>query len=175
MNTEEVSEDRATKFVQSMIGLCVSSKSARAALRRSLSLELEDSSWRYLSPWIDLTDTRVRKIYTLIAGMLASEKTVESGSLPLGKVLRLAVKDRVKKEGTNKEPPTDPRFRRLLATNGVEDVLLVLPPIIRLIQSRCPGQLDYASLLRDLEWYGERVRVRWAHDFFQVSDEQEGL
>ena len=75
MNTTEKPKDHASAFVQGMVGLCMQSKGARAALRRSLSPEQESGSWIYLSPWIDLTDTKKRKIHVLIAGMLASEKT----------------------------------------------------------------------------------------------------
>lgn len=172
MNSESTSSNRAAAFVQNMIELCKRSNAARSALRRSVSPEQEVFIYVYLSPWIDLTDIRKRKIYTLVASMLASEKDVSSGSLSLGKALQFAVKKRIKKDSSNKEPPLDPRFRRLLATDGVDDALLVLRPIISLIQARCPGQLDYISLLRDLEWYDERVRVRWARDFFGTAEEQ---
>lgn len=173
MNTTEKPKDHASAFVQGMVGLCMQSKGARAALRRSLSPEQESGSWIYLSPWIDLTDTKKRKIHVLIAGMLASEKTVGAGLLSLGKALRLAVKDRKKNEGAKNQFPDDPRFRRLLATDDIDDVLLVLRPIIQFIQSRCPGQLDYSSVLRDLEFYGERVRARWAQEFFRGIDNVE--
>lgn len=175
MKSERTSSNRAAAFVQNMIELCKRSNGARSALRRAVSQEQEAFIYMYLSPWIDLTDNRKRKIYTLVASMLASEKDVGSGSLSLGKALQLSVKKRIKKDDSNKEPPSDPRFRRLLATDGVDDALLVLPPIIRLIQARCPGQLDYVSLLRDLEWYDERVRIRWARDFFRTVEEQEDI
>lgn len=175
MNTTEKPKDRSSAFVQGMVELCTRSKGARAALRRSLSPEQESGSWIYLSPWIDLTDTKERKIHVLIAGMLASEKTVGAGSLSLGKALRLAVKDRKKKEEAKNQTPEDPRFRRLLATDDIDDALLVLRPIMQFIQSRCPGQLDYSSVLRDLKFYGERVRARWAQDFFRGIDNVEEI
>lgn len=64
------------------------------------------------------------------------------------------------------------RFRRLLACDGVEDVIGQLRSWIRLAASKGVG-VNYEGLFADLwnwPWYADDIRVKWAKSFWQSGD-----
>lgn len=64
------------------------------------------------------------------------------------------------------------RFRRLLACDGVEDVIGQLRSWVRLAASNGVG-VNYESLFADLwnwPWYADDIRVKWAKAFWQSGE-----
>lgn len=76
-----------------------------------------------------------------------------------------------KREGG--EHPYDRHFKRLLACDSIEDLAKQLHRLIRRLNREGIG-LDYEALYKDLNaWqnYSDRVKVRWAADFWQAPVE----
>ncbi len=70
------------------------------------------------------------------------------------------------------EESTERRFRRLLASGNVEDVIDQLRSWIRLASSK-GVPVNYESLFADLwnwRFYAEDIRVQWARSFWRAND-----
>ncbi len=57
------------------------------------------------------------------------------------------------------------RFRRLLALEDREELLVALVRIVRLLDGTAP----VVSLADDIYWWGERVKERWAYDYYATA------
>ncbi len=57
------------------------------------------------------------------------------------------------------------RFRRLLLVEDREELLPALSRVVRLLG----GQAPVAPLAGDIYWWGERVKERWAYDYYAAA------
>lgn len=145
-----------------------------AKLRRADNENTEYQSWEILSRWVNLEWESDRKAFALIGASLARLKPSDDGSLSIGEALRMVhVMD---KDSEDIEKSSSAlRLRRLLACKEKEEVMDILKPVIRYIESK-GFFLHYASLLDEVLWFNndvsrERTRARWAQDFFRKKEE----
>ncbi|MGL4959024.1 MAG: type I-E CRISPR-associated protein Cse2/CasB, partial [Plesiomonas sp.] len=107
--------------------------------------------------------------YALVAAAVARGQQTTNGRLSLGKAIANAFP-----EGSNSDQ-AKARLRRLLACDEVSEACLILRPLLSLIRSRVSTPLDYSGLLEDLRWFnqaGERVKARWAQQFYNKTVEE---
>ncbi|MDF0604422.1 type I-E CRISPR-associated protein Cse2/CasB [Neisseriaceae bacterium TC5R-5] len=163
--------NRQQRFVQSLLQRCQQDKGLAAALRRADNPATEYQSWEFLAAHhIDLEQNSQRLPYTTIAAALARSKITHNGSLPLGQALARSYPS---EKNDQKNSPAKARLRRLLACNQLDELCPVLRPLLTLIDSRLPGQLDYARLLTELcyfERHPEQSKARWAQSFYQTTN-----
>lgn len=131
-----------------------------AALRRADNPATEYQAWEHLTTWCDLEKPWERLPYATIAAALARAKPVQNGNQRIGRAIAACFD-----EG-NQSDNAKAKLRRLLACENVEEACQVLRPLLSFVASKENTRLNYAVLLDDLLWFGDRVRQRWATDFF---------
>ncbi|MBI9096628.1 MAG: type I-E CRISPR-associated protein Cse2/CasB [Sphaerochaeta sp.] len=145
-----------------------------AKLRKADHENTEYQSWEILSSWVNLEWESDRKAFALIGASLARSKPSEDGTLSIGEALRMVhVKD--KDIGDIEKSSSALRLRRLLACKEKEELMDILKPVIRYIESK-GSLLHYGRLLDEILWFNtdssrEKTRARWARDFFRKREE----
>lgn len=145
-------------------------KGKNASFKRADNPSTEQECWGELARFgVNLTNESERLPFALIGAIIAKGKGKESGEITFGSALYCAF-------GKDKTAAATARLRRLLSCDDVEEVFLVMRGILRLIQSRVSFELDYSQLLQDLLWFNhnpQRVKARWAQDFYNKPTEEE--
>ncbi len=143
-------------------------------LRKADNENTEYQSWEILSRWVNLEWESDRKAFALIGASLARSRPSEDGKYSIGEALRMVhVKDKGNEDIENSSSAL--RLRRLLACKDKEEVMDILKPVIRYIESK-GFIVHYASLLDEILWFNndvsrERTRAKWARDFFRKKEE----
>lgn len=150
-------------FVQFIIEHCQQNKGAAAKLRRADNPNTEYQSWEIIGPWVDLEDSYQRLPYATVAAAIARAKAPVNGQLSLGRAIALAYADKPTAEHSDQAKA---RLRRLLACSDVVEVCRVIRPILTLVDSKVSQPLDFAKLLSELRYFGERSKIRWAQEFY---------
>lgn len=151
-------------------------KGLLARLRKAESETTESQAWEALSRWIDLEKPWERQAYGLIGASLSRLKSVKDGSLGLGGALRFLW---VKRGGETKIEDSSEamRLRRLLSCRDQNEALDVIRPLLRYLTGQ-DVPISHAILLEDLLWFNidasqERIKLRWAKEFYVKSGEEE--
>lgn len=158
-------KDRAAAFVGAL-RRTRNDRGKLAALRRGLT----DNPRMHMDAWpvvASLGGDIGQPVFVTVAALFASHPE-ESNARNLGETCRRIA------QGDGKEIAAsfETRFRRLLASNNVEDVTGQLRSWIRLATSKSVG-INYESLFADLwNWpfYADDIRVKWAKSFWQTND-----
>ena len=136
-----------------------------ADLRHGTNSATEYRAWPHLALWCDLTNERNRRIMLNVAAGFA----IHGRSVP-GKSLADAIHKIATGEGRGKAGLStfDSRFRRFLTCSTAEEVCDHLPGVLRTAQ-RHGIPIDFTQLYKDLTYWGERVKVRWAQVYWGGS------
>lgn len=147
----------------------------RARMRRALSPAQASQAWGDIVRFVDISKPGPRSFFTLIGASIALEKGSTQGTYGLGYVLYMC--DETKHRAVDiKEGPDALRLRRLVASRSSESLYRNLKPLLALIRSRCPGQLDYSLLLDELlsfEYADSKIKARWIKDFYKPFEKEE--
>ncbi|NWH06832.1 type I-E CRISPR-associated protein Cse2/CasB [Desulfobacter latus] len=143
-----------------------------ADLRRGFSPGTEHRCWPYIAVYCDLSKKRERIIWqTVAAGFATFEQTADSGNL--GAVMRRLALDGVSGSPEDALRSFDARFRRLLTCDSAVDVCERLPGIIKAAKSKNIIPIDFEVLYKDLFYWGERVKLRWATSYWGGQKDEE--
>ena len=164
---------RAERFVQYVIQRIHQDNGFAARLRRADNLATEYQSWELLADFgVDLEKSWDRLPFCTVGAALAKAKPKQNGNLGLGAAIAASY------EKGSQSDQARTRLRRLLACSAADEVCQILRPMLALIASRGVN-LDFCQLLQQLLWYSgagkERVRTRWAQDFYHHTAVQEKL
>ena len=145
-----------------------------AKLRKADNENTEYQSWEILSNWVNLEWEINRKAYGMVSASLARMKPKMNGSVSLGEALRRV---HLKNKGSEdlEKSSSALRLRRILSCKETEELIEILKPVVRYLESN-DILLDYARLLDEILWFNhdtsrERTRARWARDFFKKKEE----
>jgi CRISPR system Cascade subunit CasB len=174
-----VASEKYEQFVQYVLtGVGnAANKGFGARLRKADNETTAYQSWDILSRWVDLQNEGDRRSYALIAASLARTRRAENGTLGLGRALLTAYGAETRRDETEQErSPAHTRLRRLLACADRAELLGVLRPMLRLLESK-EARLDYARLLSEVLWFDKedsraRCRARWAQEFYRREPEE---
>lgn len=135
----------------------------QAVMRRADNPNQCSAAWEFLVPFCDIADERQRLCFALVGAAIAREKPDADGTGSVGMALRKIC-------GTDSEAleREKRRLRRLIACDTPWDLIPVLRPILRYIQSK-GGSVNYTELLRELLYWNEKTRVAWTRDFFRKN------
>ncbi|NLB30281.1 MAG: type I-E CRISPR-associated protein Cse2/CasB [Alcaligenaceae bacterium] len=159
---------REDEFVDYIIKRCQQDKGFAARLRRADNSATEYQSWEILGRWVDLENAWERLPYATVAAAIARSKVDRNGTLGLGQGLAKCYSD--KNTESDKGGPANARLRRLLACNDTQEVCRVIRPLLTMIGGRVDQPLNYGQLLRDLRYFSEKSKIRWAQDFYRNLD-----
>lgn len=159
MSTEKSGKSREQAFVDYVLARMEVDSAFGAALRRADNPATEYQAWEHLAAWCDIERDAERRPYATVASALARTKPVMDGSLGIGEAIAACY------EEGNASDSAKAKLRRLLACDSSEEACAVLRPLLSLISSR-GVRLGYGKLLNELTHFGDRVRARWAVNFY---------
>jgi CRISPR system Cascade subunit CasB len=166
-------KNREEQFVGYLFEKMKTDKGFRAPLRRADNEATEYQSWEILSRWCDIEKPWERKAFALIAASLARNAPEKDGEVFLGEALDKAYTDASGNRGRD-QAAAQARLRRVLACRDGEELGKILRSVLKLISSR--GVLiNHSKLLNELLWFdrsGERIKVRWAQQFYGKREEK---
>lgn len=145
-------------------------RGAMAALRCLLNPEQRFRAWQLIAGINGIGNTAIETVAGLYA--LHPEEKVDE-DYHFGSACKQLAFDR-KKQQVDDESPFDKRFRRLLACDSREELRAHLKDIVRGMKSS-GIPVNYASLYDDICWWGDRVRERWAIQYWQKPFKKEDL
>lgn len=167
MSDEVKKASKSESFVIRTIDLCQKNKGLAAGLKRADNPATEYQCWEHLAAFnIDLEKDYQRLPYATIAAAIAKAKVEHNGSMGIGRGIALCYE-----EGNNSDQ-AKAKLRRLLACESIEEVCRILRPLLSLVDSKVNLRLNYAHLLSDLlkfHFDNQRVKVRWAQDFYKQA------
>jgi CRISPR system Cascade subunit CasB len=160
---QQQTQDRCQKFISYVIDRMENDRAMGARLRRSDNPATEYQSWEYFTRFgVDLQNRRERKAFATIAAALARAKPKSDGGLDIGRAIALSY-------GEGREDhQAKSRLRRLLACDTSEEACDILRPLLSLVASRGRA-VRFEQLLRDLLYFSERTKERWAQEFFSSA------
>lgn len=160
---------RAERFVNYALERIKQDNGFAARLKRADNPATEYQSWEVLAEFgVDLQQVAQRLPYCIIGAALAKAQPATDGQLNFGAAIAACFD-----EG-NQATQAKARLRRLLACTSIAETCRVLRPLLTLMASR--GVVPhYGQLLDQLLWFSgqgqERVRARWAQDFYRRSEQ----
>ena len=164
MRTETHIATKSDIFVQHTITQCQQDKGFSAILRRAGDPATEYQCWEHLVAFqIDLDNDYLRLPYATIAAAIAKAKVRHNGTTGIGRAIAQCYED-----GHNSYQAKT-KLRRLLASENVEEICRILPPVFSLIDTKANITLNYVQLLKDLLNFhhdSQWVKTRWAQDFY---------
>lgn len=160
---------RTERFVSYVIDRIEKDNSFAARLKRADNPATEYQSWELLANFgIDLEKAWERLPYCTVGAALARAKPAANGRLPLGAAIAACFDD------GNQSEQARARLRRLLACTSATEACRILRPLLALMASRGVTP-DFSQLLEQLLWFSgngqERIRARWAQEFYRRSGE----
>lgn len=158
-------KSREQGFVEYVIARCAEDKGFAARMRRADNPATEYQSWEYLASFgVNLENEYERVPFLVIGAAIARAKVERNGSLSLGRAMVACY------ENGRESEPAKARLRRLLACSDVKEACRVIRPILALISSKIAQPVDYARILRQLRFFGERTRTSWAMEFYGQAE-----
>lgn len=147
-------------FVAEVIRLSKKEPAFRSAMRRADNPVTESFAWEHLVTWCDISKDWERLPFALIGSAVANELPDSDGKANLGELLRKCCTSDDDREREKR------RFRRILSCESIQELCIVLRPILKYLQSNSSVPIGYAGLLTDILYFNERVKLRWAESFF---------
>ncbi len=140
-----------------------------ANLRRGLSETTANRTWPYIARWCNLENDRQRTIFQTVAGSFAFNPNATSEG-NMGTTMRqLATSDG---RGADGLKTFETRFRRFLSCDSVFDVCDRLPTVIRTTQAKGVA-INHEELFKDLHYWSDPVKIRWANRYWGNTQEGE--
>lgn len=170
--TREAQDDsREKRFVDTVLGVCARDKGQAAHLRRADNPATEYQAWELLARFgVNLNYQDERLAYVLVAANVAKDKLTDNGNATLGQALAACYD-----EGNQSKQATA-RLRRLLACDDMAEITRILRPMLSMVRSRSRAKLDYVNLLKQLKQFrfdSNRIKARWAQEFYRQDNTQE--
>lgn len=171
MTTEQTTQTRAQRFVNSIIANIDKDKGMGAKLRQADNPATEYQAWEYLVRYgnVDLNVEEERKAFCTVGAALSRVKPKKDGTAGLGKALAKCYETKGNKKTdakNDKNSQANAKLHRLLACKSTVEACKILRTLLSLIASKAPEALCYARLLNDLRYFDDQTRMRWAQDFF---------
>ena len=147
-------------FVTSAIRRSKEEPAFRAAMRRAANPATAAFAWEHLVAWCDITKEWERLPFALIGAAVADVLPDADGKADLGELLRKCCSSPDDMEREKR------RLRRILSCDSTAELCNVLRPVLKYLQSNSKVPIGYATLLSDILYFSERVKLRWAESFF---------
>ena len=167
---------RSDEFVDYLFKICSRDKGFRADLRRADNPAFEWRIWPVINRFAgSLESDDIRKAYAIIGSAIGKSGQSRNGNIGIGKAFRFISKGDAGKFPKGDAGKFPPRFMRLLSSNDLSDLLMVLRPVLSYISSEDIA-LDYKGLLKSIlgfryEESRNRIKACWAADYLNVEED----
>lgn len=163
----EQRNEKDRKIVERIMERMKDDNGMRAHLTRADNPDTEHYSYRYLAAYWGREDGARERIakesYQTVCASIARRRVEQNGSRSLIKELhRNYATDGL----LDDKSPAHARLRRILACRTSQEANECIRPLLRLIESKEGLSIDYVQLLQDLIYFGDRVREKWAKEFY---------
>lgn len=161
--------ERAAEFVKQLRRI-KNDRGKMAALRRGLSPTTVVDAWPVVAGLGGIIGQPGESVHGDVAALFATHPK-ESNARNFGQTCR----EIAMANSSDKKPSKsyERRFRRLIASSELSDLVGQLRSWIRLADSKDVG-VDYESLFTDLwkwHWDMDRIRVQWARSFWRSGND----
>lgn len=168
--TDNSTAKRGHAFVGYVLERMKTDNAFAAHLRRADNPTTAYQSWEILAPWCKLDTRWDFQPFATVGAALARCQIEADGSMGLGEALSTALSGDDGTPGREMESARR-RVRRVLASRDGVEACSVLRSTLRLLEAK-GSRLCYGRLLDDLLFFGERVKVRWAQEFYGQGGEE---
>ena len=150
----------------------VMNKAQKAMFKRADSDALNHQSWAFLlRNGIDIENADDRDVASLIVASIARSKSEKNGSKTFPQALAACYPD------GNASDAAAMKMRRVCSCDSVQELVDVLRPVLRLIESRIGG-IDYVELYWGLRRYKfddrrQDIQARWMKAFYSTSAQED--
>ncbi len=176
-HNDNIKKDHSYYFVDYIFRLCNSDSGIASKLKRAGSENQAVSSYGILvGAGVDIEKYYQLIPHSIVAEIIAKSKLEsDAGKENFGKVLRLSTE---LKKGDDKEI-NDTRMRRILNCDTLEELQVILRPVLNFIISRgFIGNLCLHDFLNDLLYFEHeaaqnRIKKKWAKGFYTVNNDKE--
>lgn len=164
-------DGREKAFVEHVIARSKIDAGYAAMMRHGDNPDTDYYAYEPLASFIDLDDDRKRLPYALIGAAICREKAEKDGAAGIGEVLAKCCADSSDKGNLS--------LQRLLSCGTIQEACSIIRRILSLAQSREPGSLSYARLLKELVQFEasnmrqKKIKQGWAMDFYAISPPDE--
>lgn len=164
MDSEKRKEPDGKGFVLFVMHCIEQDKGAAAALRKADTSSTDHQSWEHLVRFgVNLQNENQRLSFGLIGAALVKGKVKRIGLLGIGEAIAKCYDKKAQSDQAKA------KLRRLLACDSIAELCSILRPMLRLIESKCTGTLNYIRLLDEIlhfELNNERTKAKWAQNFY---------
>lgn len=155
-------------FVRYIIDLYKRDKKASADLKKGDNKNLNYKSWQHLIKFnIDIENDKDRIVYGLIATNIVKNKLDKDGKDSIGLALSKCYENRNQDDNHG-----EIKLMRLLACDNYRELCQVLKYYLPFIEEKAKGILSYSILLKDILYFNEKTKAKWASDFFKKSKKE---
>lgn len=143
----------------------ISDKGQKAKFKRADTEALNHQCWSFLlAHGVDIESNNDREIASLVVASIARSKTEKNGKKPFASALAACYPD-----GSASDSAVM-KMRRICSCDSIPELLGVLRPVLRLIESRV-GNIDYVDLYEGLlrfrfEDSRRNIQARWMKAFY---------
>ena len=162
--------NKSEGFVEYIIKLVQENKAASAAIKYADHQTLSYKSWEYLASFMDIEKENERLSYGVIGAAIAKNKIKNDGTVGIGKAIRYCCGTEVKAEDAVEKS----KLIHLLSCGNTRELCLLLRRYIPFIESKVPGKLSYSQLLQDSLYFGDKIKTKWAIDFYKQDNSIDG-
>ena len=156
--------NRYKAFIDYVINRSKNDNKFSSEIRRASNPTFEAGGWETLVQFnISLDFKHTRRAYLIMAAAAVQSKIAEDGTIGIGRALALSYAE------NQSDDQAKARLRRLLACTSLEDVNMVIRPMLTFVQSRKVTNLNYSGILKQLDGYHfdqDKVRAQWATEFY---------
>ena len=161
---KDINETKQGKFIQFLIEKIKTDNGLRAAFTRADNESTQFQVWDTLQAWSGLENESEVSCYATVGAAIARDRIDHNGHASLGEGLRLAF------DHGSESDPAKARLRRILACENRGELCQVVRSVLRLIHSK-GVTLNYKQLLLDFVYFNEKIKMKWASDFYRRSEE----
>ncbi|MDO4628020.1 MAG: type I-E CRISPR-associated protein Cse2/CasB [Planctomycetia bacterium] len=159
-------EYNISDFVDSVIQRIEKDTGFRARMRRADNPLTAEEAWSYLIKLgnVDLKNDIQRFGFGLVGAAIARDRVKENGTQTLGRALNFC-----RESMTEEDASVERLLRRVLACRDALELIPILRRVVVYIQKNEKTALDYKQLLKDILYFGENVKLRWAKDYYSFG------
>ncbi len=163
--------EKYENFVKHIIDLYKRDKKAEVDLKKGDNKNLSYKSWQHLIKFnIDIENDKDRIVYGLIATNIVKNKLDKDGKDSIGIALSKCYEN--KNQDNKDDNQGEVKLMRLLACDSYYELCQVLKYYLPFIEEKAKGILSYSILLKDILYFNEKTKAKWASDFFKKAKKE---
>lgn len=159
---------RSEDYVDYLFSKFAMDKKIRADFKRADEDSYEWKVWPVINQFTNLEWSDSRRTFAFVGAAMAKSKQTTNGNEGLGAAFRRIA-------GVVGAEDFSPRFMRLLSVSDLNELFLVLRPMMPHLLAESNG-FDFKRLIRDLLHFksnSDRIRTMWASEYLNLRIQED--